>query len=181
MNSEPPNSDHGGLSGARLSAGIAPVRAFVVVLIFVAGAVVMVGVGTRPSVSGDVALPASTTTTTVKQPAVPTTTTTTVAHALVSVLVANATGKGLLAAHYSTVLGAQGWAMRTPVDATTTEGASAVYYAAGQQESAAAIATALGLKPAAVQPLTASVPVTSSSGIDVVVIIGPDLAAQAGS
>jgi hypothetical protein len=71
--------------------------------------------------------------------------------------------------------------VRPPVDATTTEGTSTVYYAAGQQESAAAIAVALGLKPAAVQPLTASVPVTSASGIDVVVIIGPDLAAQAGT
>jgi hypothetical protein len=159
------------------------VRAFVVVVIFIVGAVVLVGVGTRPTVTGDVA-PPSTTPTTVKRPAVPTTTTTTtttVAHASVSVLVANATGAGLLAAHYSSVLGAQGWAVRPPVDATTTEGTSAVYYAAGQQESAAAIAVALGLKPAAVQPLTASVPVTSASGIDVVVIIGPDLAAQAGT
>jgi hypothetical protein len=112
---------------------------------------------------------------------VPTTTTTTVPHASVSVLVANATGAGSFAAHYSTVLGAQGWAMRPPVDATTTEAASTVYYAAGQQESAAAIAVTLGLKPAAVQPLSASVPVASAAGVDVVVIIGPDLAAQAGT
>ena len=156
-------------------------RAFVVVVIFAVGAAVMVSIGSRPSVSGDVAPPATTTTTTVKQPAVPTTTTTTVPHASVSVLVANATGAGLLAAHYSSVLGAQGWAVRPPVDATTTEGTSAVYYAAGQQGSAAAIAVTLGLKPAAVQPLSASVPVASAAGVDVVVIIGPDLAAQAGT
>jgi hypothetical protein len=167
-------------SESRQSSGIAPVRAFVVVVIFVIGAVVMVNVGSRRSVSGDVALPASTTTTTVKPPPV-STTTTTVAHASVSVLVANATGAGSLAAHYSTVLGAQGWAVRPPVDATTTEAASTVYYAAGQQESAGAIALALGLKPGVVQPLSASVPVTSTSGIDVVVIVGPDLAAQAGT
>jgi hypothetical protein len=166
-------------SGPRQSSRIAPVRAFVVVVIFIVGAVVLVGVGTRPTVTGDVA-PPSTTPTTVKRPAVPTTTTT-VAHASVSVLVANATGAGLLAAHYSSVLGAQGWAVRPPVDASTTERTSTVYYAAGQEESAAAIAVALGLKPAAVQPLTASAPVTSASGIDVVVIIGPDLAAQAGT
>jgi hypothetical protein len=163
------------------SSRIAPVRAFVVVVIFAVGAAVMVSIGSRPSVSGDVAPPATTTTTTVKQPAVPTTTTTTVPHASVSVLVANATGAGSFAAHYSTVLGAQGWAMRPPVDATTTEAASTVYYAAGQQESAAAIAVTLGLKPAAVQPLSASVPVASAAGVDVVVIIGPDLAAQAGT
>jgi hypothetical protein len=86
-----------------------------------------------------------------------------------------------LAAHFTAVLAAQGWAMQTAADAATTEAASAVYYAAGQQASATTIATTLGLKPTAVQPLTTSVPVTGASGVDVVVVIGADLASQAGT
>ena len=54
---------------------------------------------------------------------------------------ANATSTNGLAAHYSTVIGAGGWAMQTPVDAATSEATSAVYYASGQQEQAASIAT----------------------------------------
>jgi hypothetical protein len=56
-----------------------------------------------------------------------------------------------------------------------------VYYAAGQQASATVIAGTLGLKPTAVQPLTTAVPVTGASGVDVVVVIGADLASQAGT
>ena len=52
--------------------------------------------------------------------------------------------------------------------------------AAGQQASATAIAAALGIKPTAVLPLTAAVPVTGATGNDVVVI-GTDLAAAAGT
>ena len=35
--------------------------------------------------------------------------------------------------------------MQTPVDANTTEATSAVYYAAGQQQPAASIATTIGV------------------------------------
>jgi hypothetical protein len=117
----------------------------------------------------------------VKGKVAPTTTTTTVAHSSVSVVVANATETNGLAAHFTAVLAAQGWAMQTAADAATTEASSAVYYAAGQQASATTIATTLGLKPTAVQPLTTSVPVTGASGVDVVVVIGADLASQAGT
>jgi len=154
------------------------VRAFVVLVLFVVAAIALVAIGTRPTVSGDAATPPTTTTPTTAaggHKTAPTTTTTTVPHSSVTVVVANATETNGLAAHYSSVLTAQGWAVQTPVDAATTEAASSVYYAAGQQESAAAIATALGLKPAAVVPLTSAVPVTGVSGDDVVVVVGSDL------
>ena len=153
---------------------ISPVRAVVVLAGFLVAVGVLVAVGTRPPVSGNAI--AAVTTTTVVGHGASTTTTTTVPHSSVSVLVANGTGQGALAAHYTTQLAAQGWAMKSPVDTTTTVPASAVYYAAGQQEAAATIATSLGLKPAAVLALTTTVPVTGASGNDVVVIIGPDLA-----
>jgi hypothetical protein len=90
--------------------------------------------------------------------------------------VANATGVNGLAAHYSTVIGAGGWTMKTPIDASTTEATSAVYYAAGQQQQAGAIAAAIGVKPSQVLPQTTAMPVTGVTGIDVVVVIGSDLA-----
>jgi hypothetical protein len=153
----------------------------VVLTLFVVAVIGIVAIGTRPSVSGDAATPPTTTpTTTPHKTASPTTTTTTtIPHSSVTVVVANATETNKLAAHYSAVLGAQGWAVQTPVDATTTVATSSVYYAANQQEAAASIATTLGLKPAVVLPLTSAVPIASASGDDVVVIVGSDLAAAA--
>ena len=183
MTSEPPYSSDGGSggeggSGARGSHGIAPVRAFVVLVLFVVAAIALVAIGTRPTVSGDAATPPATTTpTTVAggHKTAPTTTTTTVPHSSVTVAVANATETNGLAAHYASVLTAQGWAVQSATDAATTEATSSVYYAAGQQEAAASIAATLGLKPAAVVPLTTAVPVTGVSGDDVVVVVGADL------
>jgi LytR cell envelope-related transcriptional attenuator len=183
MTSEPPYSDRGGSGGGesdgeRVPHGIAPVRAFVVLVIFVVATIALVAVGTRHSVSGDAATPPTTTPTTVAtggHTTAPTTTTTTVPHSSVTVLVANATQTNGLAAHYTTVLGAQGWAMQTAVDAATTEAASTVYFAAGEQAAAASIAGTLGLKPTAVAPLTTAVPVTGASADDVVVVVGTDL------
>ena len=104
------------------------------------------------------------------------TTTTTIAPSSVSVVVANATSTNGLAAHYTTVIGAGGWKMGTPADAATTEATSAVYYAAGFQEPAASIATTIGVKPTQVLPLTTATPVSGVTGVDVVVVIGADLA-----
>jgi LytR cell envelope-related transcriptional attenuator len=183
MTSEPPYSDHGGSGGGdsneeRRGSGIAPVRAFVVLVLFVVASIALVAVGTRHSVSGDAATPPTTTPTTAAtggHKTAPTTTTTTVPHSSVTVVVANATETNGLGAHYSSILTAQGWAVQAPVDAATTEAASSVYYAAGQQGAATSIATTLGLKPAVVLPLTTSIPVAGVSGDDVVVVVGSDL------
>jgi hypothetical protein len=159
---------------------ISPVRAVLIIAVFVAAVVVLVAVGTRPPTNG-VAI-ASVTTTTVTTPKVaPTTTTTTEAPSSVSVLVANATSEDGLAAHYSSVISAKGYAVKTPTDAATTVATSAVYYAAGQQAAAAAIASALAIPPADVLPLTSSVPVPGAAGNDVVVVIGANLVTQAGT
>ena len=99
----------------------------------------------------------------------------------VSVVVANATNTSGLAAHYTTVIGAGGWAMQTPTNATSSETTSTVYYAAGMQQPAAAIASSIGVKPAQVQLISTATPVQSATGMDVVVIIGQDLASAAGT
>ncbi len=183
MTFEPPQDrggSEGGSGGHRTTPGIAPVRALIVLAIFVVAAVALVAVGTRPTVSGEAATTSTTPTTVAHNKAPPpTTTTTTVPHSAVSVVVANATQTNGLAEHYSVILGAQGWAMKTPLDASTTVATSSVYYAAGEQESAASIATTLGVAPAEVLPLTAAVPVAGATGTDVVVVVGADLAAKA--
>ena len=183
------------------SGSISIVRAAGVIILFVLAVAILVSVGTRPSVSSTpttttptTAAPAGVTTTTAAG-AVASTTTTTVAHttttkaghgkatttttappSATTVVVANGTSVSGLAAHYSTVIGAGGWTMKTPIDAATSVATSAVYYAAGQQQQAGSIATSIGVKPAQVLPISASTPVTGATGVDVVVVIGADLA-----
>ena len=187
MASDPPPSDPRHSADHRGANRISPIRAGIVLIGFLVAATVLVAVGTRAPVSG---LPSSavTTTTTTRAGGTTTTTTraggtttTTMARSATSVQVANGSQGTDLAAHYSAILSAQGWATKPPLDATAQEATSSVYYAAGQQEAAAAIATELKLSPSAVHPLTTAVPVTGASGNDVVVVIGADLAAQAGT
>jgi hypothetical protein len=182
-------------------------RAAVVLVVFVIGVAVLVAVGTRSSppspssaqTTSTTAASAASTTTTVAAGgaasstttpttarhgngrATTTTTTAAVAHGSVSVVVANATSTNGLAAHFSNVIGAGGWKMGTPIDASTKESTSAVYYASGQQAAATSIATTIGVKPTQVMPLTTAAPVNGVTGTDVVVVIGQDLAAASGS
>lgn len=118
--------------------------------------------------------PAATTTTSSKPP--PSTTTSTVAHSSVSVVVANGTQQPNAAAHFSQVLQQQGWNVGQPVNTTGPATASSVYYASGQQQAATLVASALHLPASSVQALGSATPVSSPSGTDVVVVIGPDLA-----
>jgi hypothetical protein len=192
----------GGMTGSLKAA-----RAAVVLVVFVVAVAVLVAVGTRstPTTSSSAQTTSttaataggsttttaaaghgasSTTTSTTSRHGTghgATTTTTTVPHASVSVVVANATNTNGLAAHFSTVIGAGGWKMGTPIDASTTEATSTVYYAAGQQAAAQSIANTIGVKPTQVQPLTTAAPVNGVTGTDVVVVVGQDLAAASGS
>ena len=189
-------------------ASISVVRAAVVLVVFVVAVVALVDVGTRASVSSvpTAAAPTTTTTTTTGHAGGSTTTTshaitttttttksngkghkavatttTTAAPSTVSVVVANATSADGLAAHYTSVISAGGWNMGTPIDANTTEATSAVYYATGEQEAAASIATKIGVQPTAVLPITSATPVSYPTGTDVVVVIGEDLASAPGA
>lgn len=96
----------------------------------------------------------------------------------VTVIVSNGTTIDGAAAHFTQVLQSDGWSTSTPVNATSLAPATAVYYAPNQREPATQVATALGIGAVAVQPLTTSTPTDSPRGIDVVVVIGPDLASR---
>jgi hypothetical protein len=104
------------------------------------------------------------------------TTSTTIPHASVKVLVANGTQQANTAAHFSQILQQQGWNVQAPTNSTAPATTTSVYYAVFWQQSAAQIASELGVAPNAVQPLTSSVPVANSTGMEVVVVIGSDLA-----
>jgi LytR cell envelope-related transcriptional attenuator len=187
------------------SGSLSIVRAAGVIILFVVAVAILVSVGTRPSVSSTptttttpttAAAGGATTTTVAGGGAAASTTTTTAAHttttkaghkgkatttttaapSATTVVVANGTSVNGLAAHYSTVIGAGGWTMKTPIDAATSVPTSAVYYAAGQQQQAGSIASTIGVKPAQVLPITTATPVTGATGVDVVVVIGADLA-----
>jgi hypothetical protein len=183
------------------SGSLSIVRAAGVIILFVVAVTILVSVGTRPSVSstpttttpttaaststtvpGSAAAPtttttaAATTTTKAGHKGKATTTTTTAPPSATTVVVANGTSVNGLAAHYNALIGAGGWTMKTPIDAATSVPTSAVYYAAGQQQQAGSIATTIGVKPAAVLPITTATPVTGATGVDVVVVIGADLA-----
>jgi hypothetical protein len=118
----------------------------------------------------------STTTTTLVAP--PTTTTSTIAHASVKVLVANGTQEPNTAGHFTQLLQQQGWNVGTPTNSTTAASTTTVYYAPAKQQAGALIASEIGAPTSAVQPLSATAPVANDAGIDVVVVIGLDLAGK---
>jgi hypothetical protein len=104
------------------------------------------------------------------------TTTSTVPHSSVKVLVANGTQEPNAAGHFSQQLQQQGWNVAVPRNTTSAASSTTVYYAPSKQQAAVAIASELGVPTSAVQAMTTAVPVSSSTGDDVVVVIGSDLA-----
>jgi hypothetical protein len=119
----------------------------------------------------------SSTTTTTRVPP-PTTTTSTIAHASVKVLVANGTQEPNTAGHFTQLLQQQGWNVGTPTNSTQAAATTTVYYAPSKQQGAALVASEIGAPATAVQPLSATAPVANDAGIDVVVVIGADLAGK---
>ncbi|HXW39469.1 MAG TPA: LytR C-terminal domain-containing protein [Acidimicrobiales bacterium] len=107
------------------------------------------------------------------------TTTTTRPPVNVPVLVANGAGVNGAAAAFSARLQAAGWTTLTPTNATIDVPTSHVYYVAGQEPAAAAVAVQLGLPPTSVAPYTTAAPVSSIGTADVIVVLGPDLATPA--
>jgi hypothetical protein len=153
-------------SGSQFSA----IRAGVVVVCFVVATIVLLGPASH--LTAGVPL-SSTTTTTHPQPPV-------VRH-LVSVQVANGTTTKNLAGHYTQYLSNLTWNALPAAD--TLNGFhpshSIVYFAIGFQAAAREVATELGLRPRTavrVRTPVASHRVANADQVDVVVILGHDLA-----
>jgi LytR cell envelope-related transcriptional attenuator len=168
--------------GSRSRVGEFPiVRAGFVLLLFVVATVLLLATihPSRPAVASNAVSTTSTTATTIAAKGHHHTTTTTVPSrppANVPVLVANGAGVSGAAAAFSARLQAAGWTTLTPTNASIMVPSSHVYYVAGQEPSAAAVAADLHLPPTAVAPYTTAAPVSSIGTADVVVVLGPDLA-----
>lgn len=119
---------------------------------------------------------ASTTTTTPPSARPPSSTTSTVAHSSVTVLVANGTQEPNAAGHFAQQLQQQGWNVSVPKNTTSAASSTTIYYGPSQQQAAALIASELGVAMTSVQSMSAGVPVANPTGLDVIVVIGPDLA-----
>jgi hypothetical protein len=118
----------------------------------------------------------SSTTTTSAHAAASSSTTSTVAHSSVKVVVANGTQQANTAGHFAQLLQLQGWNVAAPQNTTAAAATTSVYYAPSQQQAASLIASEIGAPATAVQALSASVPVANTTGVNVVVVIGSDLA-----
>ncbi len=160
-------------------------RAIAVLVVFVVVTVALLGrVGTSsvavrstrsgPSTPVPVATSRRPTATTV-----PPTTTTTIPPSSVAVLVANGTQVNGLAGRTTTTLKSAGWGTLPAVNATAQVSKTMVYYVAGFQQPAAAVASALGLPSDVVAPYASGVPVGTVGSAKVVVVAGPDLASPA--
>jgi Ni,Fe-hydrogenase III small subunit len=114
----------------------------------------------------------------------PTTTTTvpTVAHSSIVVLVANGTSSADGAGTVRSWLGTHGFNItRFPAyDTTTPESADAVYVVGnGTPTMADEVAAALSLGPGVVVPVGETPPVPTTTGADIVVVLGTDLSTRA--
>ena len=119
-----------------------------------------VGAGTTPAASSPPTTGGSASRT-------PTTTTTLPAHqpGSVKVLVANGTSTKGVAGKLATKLTSAGYDVLSPTNTTSTASASVVYYGAGYQGDAVAIAQSIGLTTSAIQAMgTGSSSTASSSG-----------------
>lgn len=158
-------------------------KALVIVVVAVVLGAYLLSLGNGPH---GAASPPTTTTPTTAPPSSTTTTapaSTTSAQAKpsksVTVVVANASHTNGIAGYYTTTLAKDGWGTLTAETATTVETTSIVYFAPGQQANADVVASELHLPATDVHALGATVPVPSTSGADVVVLAGLDLASKA--
>lgn len=94
----------------------------------------------------------------------------------VSVIVLNGTSVGGAAGKYSTAIGTAGYQMLEPTDAVAKIPATQVFFVAGYEREAAAVALAAGA-PATLTPAVMPTPPPGEIGnANVVVVIGTDLA-----
>jgi hypothetical protein len=156
-----------------------------VVVAVVVGALLLPSATRAPLVSAAIA---TTTTTTVAGggsghhhgPASSSTTTTTVVPSSIHVLVANATSTNGVAGAVTTFLSSKGFATLPAVNALVKVGSTEIYTVGGATGDVGAVVSALSLPPTSIEPAAQAAPVASTTGANVVVVAGPDLAARFG-
>jgi LytR cell envelope-related transcriptional attenuator len=176
-------SDPGGPAGRRQEGGIQTGKAIVVIVVMmVLGWIVLRHGANTPTATPTTHGASATVTTTT----LPTTTTTLVPPTSIKVQVLNGTGSGNLASQWTNKLKTTGgYDTLAPDDTTSKVTTSAIYVITpGYVPEAYALATAVGLPPSAVNttvpaPSTAPIPTSERAKADLVLVVGPDLAASA--
>lgn len=158
--------------------------ALLVVVAVVVGALLMPS-ATRPPLRTTTAVVGTATTTTpttapakghpAKGSTSSTTSTTASPASAVHVLVANGTNTNGAATAVSSYLSGKGFDTLAPVSALTVVSASQIYAIGGDSADAQEVAQALGLSASSVEPAAMPIPVPSTAGANVVVVVGPDL------
>ncbi len=200
MNGTPPGPDDAELFGPLERSGAA--RGWLHVIVAVVLGALLMPSATRPSLAP--AAPAAVSsasgggtaasTTTTVPPATTTTTaaatTTTAPRATapasipasqIRVLVANGTNTNGAAAAVTSFLSGKGFSMLKAANALTTVAATQIYPIKAAVTAAEEVAAALGLSSSAVQPNSTPVPVPSTAGATVVVVVGPDILPRSSS
>jgi hypothetical protein len=181
---ETPATAHGQPGGPP---GIRIVRAALVLVLMIVIGVVLLPSATRgprlPAASPTAAHhPSSAPTTTTTTPSVTTTTVPTLPHSSIKVIVANGTTTAHGASEVRTWLANRGFdtAAFPPYNTTTSQTVDAVYFVgSGTRTMALEVAGALTLGPSVIAAAGATPPVSTSTGADVVVVLGNDLASRA--
>jgi hypothetical protein len=96
----------------------------------------------------------------------------------VKVLPVNGTNVAGVAGRTGDVLRRGGYNVLSPTNTAKPVDSSSVQYAPGHDSEAKEVAKVLALPDTAVQPLASPPPVADTRGADVIVIVGPDLAAR---
>ncbi|MFZ0664566.1 MAG: LytR C-terminal domain-containing protein [Acidimicrobiales bacterium] len=175
-----PEWHDGPVSGTRIIRAI-----FVLAVLIVVGVLVLPSATRAPRLISSV--PPTTHNTTVPPPTTSTTkpvTTTTLPTILpkdIAVLVANGTGTAHGASDVRTYLGQKGFNIAAlAYDTTTPETADAIYYVnSGTAAMADEVAQALSLTTSVVESSGSTPPVQTTTGADVIVVLGNDLATRA--
>jgi LytR cell envelope-related transcriptional attenuator len=93
-------------------------------------------------------------------------------------LVANGTRTSGAGARVSAALQRAGYDVLPATNSNASANSSAIYYTAGYDREAVAVAGVLGLGPSTVQPVPTQSPVANPHNAKVIVVVGPDLARQ---
>jgi hypothetical protein len=107
-----------------------------------------------------------------------TTTTTTIPPASIHVLVANATTTNGVAGAVTSFLASKGFGVLTATNALVKVTTSEIFTVGGATADTSVVAAALNLPASSIEPAASSAPVSSTTGANVVVIVGPDLATR---
>ncbi|MGH9028418.1 MAG: LytR C-terminal domain-containing protein [Acidimicrobiales bacterium] len=166
-----------------------PERTGLVRGILLAGVAVLLGVLLLPSATRAPLEVVSSRSSSTTQPSSPSTTapgrssatppTTAPAASSIHVLVANGTSVNGVAGSVTTFLGGKGFQTLTATNSQTALSSSEIFFtSAGSTADANEVASALGLPSSVIQAASSPAPVSSTSGAEVVVVAGQDLASR---